>query len=1812
MAVKDPFGDPEGKVSAVIDRDPFGDPDSKSSTMEDKDVAISKWWAERVSEEPYLKNVKMEDFMAKQKAQGIYDYDKALKAGTQPSYQPEHKQYRWSDIGKGKNHPTIKDPFGDPEPQEDPNQFEKIRQSQIEQEQQAQAIVAQQQQAELQKKQQEEAFRNDPRNMSSTQFKKASPAPQTMEEQAIFDATIQAKKAKEKQLAESLLPEEVKKTSVEIDVPTDFFKEVAKGTGRGGLSIASSIGDTIQWIGQNIGSSAAPFTKKSESVKNLEQTLKEKVSKYGEKISEDFKKKAMDGVLAPDPKVFQGSFTQNPSWTRAAAIVAEAIPSLAYATAISFATGNPVIGASSLGLLEGSGQFAEAKKAGKTTTQANIIGGLSTIGNSILEAIPINRFLKGGSGKAIKDIFQGAFTEGTQEVAQQLYSNLIAKIGYEHTRELTLGWIESLIGGAGSGGIIGGLTSGRGIKNDQLIKAALNKGVSGAEIDGMIQIAADQLIENSDKIDQIIESNQKTLPEEVRPKEPIVIKGSEATKDRGRYEDMFAALKKEFGSVTNIQTASGVKVNVSLDVIGKGGLETFKRTKADDNVVYIDTIESSEKGKGNATKVLDEIIKIADKNQVELRLFPRIYKKDKGQMDLPKLYEWYKRKGFTSDETGMMSRKPIYTKEKTSKETKLSPKDKLISDIDQAIKKAPERPSAKTLEVLKEPLESITFKANNAVYKLENSKEALTEFKKRIEKGMVVGKDLQTGEKGRKVKLSDKLGLEEPSALEPVNEETKEMSSANWQVELSKDPKIKKQINKTQIIRFVEDALGVPVRSKLTHRMSKAAGYYFTRKELIRLKRWGELEVLTHEVAHHVDMGIFEKKYGKDWWRTQAKKGSKKSVIKELADLDYDQNQRRTEEGFAEFMRHYLTDTGKARQYAPNFYDLFFNKILKEKGNSDIANKLEKFKKLYEVWNKQGALNRFLGHIDFKGEHTKDPVQVKARKAFNRIYEEMVDELYVLKRLSKEIGIESRKNVRPTQDPYEMATYMKQKASGIARTFVTKAAVDEYGNVVGKSLADILKPVIGNKDIAQVFVPRTFKKFRDTKLTNFIAYWVAQRAMFLETRRGIESGFDRNDAKYIIEKFKNPEWDNVASELNQWSDHLVDWVVRSGGLSQEAADYFRTINPVYVPFKRAFLDDLQAFRTGGKTFTRSSGFNKIKGSGRPIINPIESLMGSASELISKAHKIRLTNIIADLAERQGAGGFITKIPLGTKVTKIKSQEILKKFIDMGLELKETSPGVTDSSMLDEVLPIFTKTSQYKKENVVPVFRNGELSLYEIHPDLYKALQGVMPIQMNGIMKVLSMFTRFKRLGATGLNPIFGLGRNPIKDFLTASVFSKHKTYTPLDPFVGLVGEAFAKPGSPAYRFKAMGGDLSSMMGYDRAQVMTVFDDVLLDKLKGIGKTLKIVRHPIDTLRQIFNIPEMAPRIREMQLSMEKYRKDHPDWTDEDVFVAAFNDAQDITINFSRSGRTSKRYNQLAFAFNASIQGINKFYRSLRENPIKTVVNGIAYLSIPAAMLWFKNKDEEWYKNLEPAYKYNNLFWEWDDTVYRIPIPYDVGTVFSSMVVAGLDVLNESKDEKDKEMLDGLWDIVKAQAPLNYPDIVQPSLEVLKNKNWLNRPIEPIGQRLSLPSQKRLREDTPRYAVYLSEGFNELGVELSPLQIEHLVNSYSGGLTKRGISEKIEMPEDVPFFGSFVQKLPNKPSRQLENFYNQREELQKKKNADIASLKELRDLHKINLVYKAIVKPSNERIEKFRSKKDRKSMDAEYSNLTRKLKRQGFD
>jgi N12 class adenine-specific DNA methylase len=211
-----------------------------------------------------------------------------------------------------------------------------------------------------------------------------------------------------------------------------YAKAAVKGMARGAEHMLGGVGSAIRWLG--------------------EVTQSEALARLGDESSNYWHQAVQEGWEAPDPRIFRGTFIENPSLKRAIGIVGEALPSLAVALGISAVTG-PAGGAAVLGLLEGAPQYEEAREAGKGVAEASVYGTISTAGTALLEFLPISHMMRGIKGGTLIKGLVGGAEEALQEATQTVFQNLVAKIGYDDTQQLFEGIIESMIGGFGSGAI---------------------------------------------------------------------------------------------------------------------------------------------------------------------------------------------------------------------------------------------------------------------------------------------------------------------------------------------------------------------------------------------------------------------------------------------------------------------------------------------------------------------------------------------------------------------------------------------------------------------------------------------------------------------------------------------------------------------------------------------------------------------------------------------------------------------------------------------------------------------------------------------------------------------------------------------------------------------------------------------------------------------------------------------------------------------------------------------------------------------------------------------------------------------------------------------------------------------------------------------------------------------------------------------------------------------------------------------------------------------------------------------------------------
>lgn len=253
-----------------------------------------------------------------------------------------------------------------------------------------------------------------------------------------------------------------------------------------------------------------------------------------------------------------------------------------------------------------------------------------------------------------------------------------------------------------------------------------------------------------------------------------------------------------------------------------------------------------------------------------------------------------------------------------------------------------------------------------------------------------------------------------------------------------------------------------------------------------------------------------------------------------------------------------------------------------------------------------------------------------------------------------------------------------------------------------------------------------------------------------------------------------------------------------------------------------------------------------------------------------------------------------------------------------------------------------------------------------------------------------------------------------------------------------------------------------------------------------------------------------------------------------------NIALDCTVNFTKRGAWANVYNPL-FAFSsASIQGFARIANNLwrpTSTPLqnfKRVSKFMALGTCAPLMHGFvcraiMGDDEDGLNKYDkiPAYiKETNLIIPMpfgDGGYIKIPLPYGYN-VFWSMgttldtVMAGHQHPADGALSIMKNALSNITPLDPSQGAVAFvPTIFKPLVELAANKNFAGAPIKPEGYSTDmLPEHMKSWERTPQgykdvawYLNFITGGFmtkSSIGaLDISPETIEHLANSYLGGI-----------------------------------------------------------------------------------------------------------
>lgn len=986
----------------------------------------------------------------------------------------------------------------------------------------------------------------------------------------------------------------------------------------------------------------------------------------------------------------------------------------------------------------------------------------------------------------------------------------------------------------------------------------------------------------------------------------------------------------------------------------------------------------------------------------------------------------------------------------------------------------------------------------------------------------------------------------------------------------------------------------------------RALGIYKVLPSVVRLKSANDLRTFAHELGHHLH---------KYFWGMANNGLNNKPLARfaaELKPMDYQPKKARLHEGFAEFVRLWLTDPKQAEQKAPTFFKHFEGML---DAHPELKAGLFLGRERIEKWYSQPARAQVLGSID-KGT-PQQPWYYKFSIVKNRPlwYFKSWDEFYqnyvwarqpIMDGVVEMLRISGKSDLDARAHAGKLAQLLPGWW-GKAQEFLEEATFDyRTKKTVGKSLKAILEPVARNGKSLGAATRRILNDINvddnyDEGLDDLRVFMVARRGIEL-WNRGKNSGHPLSVYQDAIDEMTaEPERAKIlrraAAELDEYQDAVLRYYRDAGMLSMAQYNRMKELNRNYIPFYRVS----EEFRTtgGGKAASQrladvSSPVKRIGESQRDFADPLEGIIKNTYAMISAADR---NNVIAQFAKQadltSGAGRLMEWVP-----RKLAPQHFTLEEIKKALE--DAKADLTDAD-LEAVATIWRPSANQTGGNyVVSVVENGERQYYQVAPELYEAMMVSDKDSATFISTYLAKAASLLRKGAVQYSPSF-LIRNPLRDAFNAWMQSKYGFLPGVDTLRGLtialapeIEQAYKKRGKQAPKFvsdraetfhlwRRSGGEHAAMISVDRQHLQETLRNLL-----ATNGASYYAKHPLQALGLVLLRPmaatgekmEQATRLAEFSKGLKKG----------DSLEEAALASRNVTIDFGRVGSRGKLVNMVNAFWNAQVQGTNMFFRLMDpRNPkqfMRTLARGSA-MTMFSMLLMMLNKDDPDYEE-QPWYVKDSMWllptryfapWlrEYGVKFIPIPKPFLWGAVFASGLGERIPAAISKQDWSKMEKFGGtIW---SATMPGVAPTGVLPLAEAWRNQStFTGQPIDPKALEFLSP-HLRAKSGTTEFSKSVTAGLAALGRKLkdtpvghfakpsdfsfSPNKLDHIIFGFTSTAGRTAVrvvdslKPKTDHPApamravDYPFIGALAVGAPTQP-QSVEKFYEEFTDLSQRK------------------------------------------------------------
>jgi hypothetical protein len=591
-------------------------------------------------------------------------------------------------------------------------------------------------------------------------------------------------------------------------------------------------------------------------------------------------------------------------------------------------------------------------------------------------------------------------------------------------------------------------------------------------------------------------------------------------------------------------------------------------------------------------------------------------------------------------------------------------------------------------------------------------------------------------------------------------------------------------------------------------------------------------------------------------------------------------------------------------------------------------------------------------------------------------------------------------------------------------------------------------------------------------------------------------------------------WESLHEEFDRFHQSVLDIAQKAGIIDSKTREDWRDL--VYVPFYRVFEDTAtreEYLANPQKAKDIAAKAKPIKGSKRKIGEPIENVIANWGYMIQES-----------MRNQARAEAYV-------------NARMLSEMTDL---VKDIDYNEIKSTIINEKGVISYETEK-GDDMVLSFLENGKRKYFSVYDaDLYYALTTVNAQHFGKLFN--AFFGGPKRLltyGAT-FGPAFRVA-NAVRDTLHTWMITPGMSFTPfLDTFKGFLSSMRE---DEHYVAALASGGLhgGSYVHAEDPTSMSKFTKRLLGKQSKGSIMIDSLGKALEFWDRIGAASENAARVQLHKNLIEKGA----------TGLEAAYQARDL-LDFALKGQSSvvlALIRTIPF-LGARTQGNYRLARAAIDPKTRysMAIKG-TILAAASLALWSAFKDDDRYKELEDYDKWTYYHWWIGDQHYRMPKPFEVGAIFSSMFES---IANTMSGNEEMEFMGRFFKHTFTETfAIGVPQTVKPLAELWANKSFFTgRPIEGRQMKLLAPGE-RAEPWTSETLQLLGKGLN-----ISPKKMEALLRGYLatisafalGGTDQiaRWVGDFPERPsyrsDDYPLVGRFWKQGPARNTKYATRIY----------------------------------------------------------------------